>query len=126
MTDSDLFSTPQNNHRENLCTCKHDVCLCVTSDICILLLIPPSRKGYYLAWQSNAAQEWANMLPVRTCISEHEGKTNPRERKEAVWVCCKFIHPFYRYKHTSCTCKNSLLHTCMNNHPHCVNMETAL
>lgn len=44
MTDSDACFIPQNSQHENLNTCKHDVCICVTSAICILLLIPPSGK----------------------------------------------------------------------------------
>lgn len=44
MTNSDLFSRLWAAGVKNLRTCKHDVCICVTSAICILLLIPPSWK----------------------------------------------------------------------------------
>lgn len=81
---------------ENLRTCKHDVCTCVKSAICILLLIPSSEKVItLLASQTLPENKYAFCVDMYLWTWKEEKKKSPG-RQEAVWVCCKFIRPFYR------------------------------
>lgn len=96
MADSDLISTLQNSRRETktLCTCKHDVCTRVTPPICILLLIPSSRKVItLLASQKLPKNTQICFLCGHVLMDMKAGeKRNPSWWRGTVWVSCTFIH----------------------------------
>lgn len=96
MADSDLIFTPPNSWREmkTHCTCKHDVCTHVTPPICILLLIPSSRKVITLLASQTLPKNTQICFPCGHVLMDMKAgeKRNPSRRRGAAWVSCTFIH----------------------------------
>lgn len=104
MTDSDLCPTPLWSRLENLFTCTHDVCVCVTSVICILLLIRSCRKVITLLASQMMPK---NRQKCGHVFMDTRGQEpSPPAERDTAGGCSKFIHPFYTQTCTSRTCKN--------------------